>query len=267
MNRNILLATILFLLIYTFSIPIVHSSNQIVEVTIESDGVVSVRMNTTVTEGINYIKLPIEPVPETINIVENDKSIPPIYYNKTLVIPIEKAGVIEIRYIANVSLYGSKATIYIGNVEVVLKIMKGVVLLSVPENISGIKTIDNTMIMRFLGPVELSYTIAKSKPVSTTTPSYILMLPWWILAVSVVGVILVLSLFISICRRHSELEHLDRDILDVLKNKGGKALQSEIMAELDIPKTTLWRHVKRLEALGYVRIEKIGRVNIIKLLK
>ena len=267
MNRNILLATILFLLIYTFSIPIVHSSNQIVEVTIESDGVVSVRMNTTVTEGINYIKLPIEPVPETINIVENDKSIPPIYYNKTLVIPIEKAGVIDIRYIANVSVYGSKATIDIGNVEVVLKIMKGVVLLSVPENISGIKTIDSTMIMRFLGPVELSYTIAKSKPVSTTTPSYILMLPWWILAVSVVGVILVLSLFISICRRHSELEHLDRDILDVLKNKGGKALQSEIMAELDIPKTTLWRHVKRLEALGYVRIEKIGRVNIIKLLK
>jgi len=269
MNKNILITIMLFLLIYTISIYPVYSQNQVVEVTIRSDGVVSVEMNVTVSVGINHIKLPIEPIPESINVVEDGKNIPPIYYNKTIVIPIEKSGTAIITYIANVTIKGGKATIEIGSAEVVLKVMKGIVLLSIPKNVNEFKTIDNTIVINFLGPAELSYTIAKSKPAPSApaTARYFPMFPWWIPVISIAAIVIIISIYVSTRRRHSRLDHLDRDILDVLRKKGGKALQSELMNELDIPKTTLWRHVKRLEALGYVKIEKVGRVNVVELIK
>jgi len=269
MNRNILLPIILFLLVYTVFIYPAYSSNQVVEVTINSNGVVSVEMNVTVSTGINYIKIPIEPIPESISVVENGKNIPPIYYNKTIVIPIEESGTAIIKYIANVTVIGGKATIDIGSAEVVLKVMKGIVLLSIPRNVNEFKTVDNTIVINFVGPAKLSYTIAKSKPAPSApaTVRYFPSFPWWIPVISIAAIVIILSIYISTRRRHRGLDHLDRDIIDVLRKKGGKALQSELMNELDIPKTTLWRHVKRLEALGYVKVEKVGRVNIVKLIK
>ncbi|RLE85665.1 MAG: transcriptional regulator TrmB, partial [Thermoprotei archaeon] len=50
---------------------------------------------------------------------------------------------------------------------------------------------------------------------------------------------------------------------EVLKRKGGKAYQHEIARELEIPKTTLWRHILRLSEEGIVDIKKEGKYNLI----
>jgi uncharacterized membrane protein len=36
---------------------------------------------------------------------------------------------------------------------------------------------------------------------------------------------------------------------------------------VNMPTTTLWRRVRRLQELGYVRVEKVGGRNYVRLLK
>lgn len=72
-------------------------------------------------------------------------------------------------------------------------------------------------------------------------------------------------------RREEEgitLSDLDVAILKCLEKRGGYALQSELQKDLPtVPRTTLWRHVKKLERLGYVKIEKVGQQNRVVIVK
>jgi len=63
------------------------------------------------------------------------------------------------------------------------------------------------------------------------------------------------------------LDEVDRLILRKLEEHGGSMLQSQLLRETGIPKTTLWRHVRRLAEQGYIRIEKEGKSNRLTLLK
>ena len=243
----------------------IFCSSQVVMVTIGSDGIANIELNATVAAGLNQILLPIEPIPETINVMQDGKSIPPIYYNRTLIIPAEENGTVTIKYIANVTVLGGKITLEVGKADVILKVMKGVILLSLPENIIEAQTKNGMLIIRFIGPAKISYTITKAPttaPETTVTPPAI---PWWLIVIPICVVIVVILVFVFLRRGSRELGHLDEAILKVLREKGGKMLQSELVSELGVPKTTLWRHVKKLEALGYVEVERIGRVNVVKL--
>lgn len=63
------------------------------------------------------------------------------------------------------------------------------------------------------------------------------------------------------------LDDVDRLILRKLREHGGSMLQSQLLRETGIPKTTLWRHVKRLAEQGYIRIEKEGKSNRLTLVR
>ncbi|KSW12429.1 hypothetical protein CF15_06800 [Pyrodictium occultum] len=63
------------------------------------------------------------------------------------------------------------------------------------------------------------------------------------------------------------LDEVDLLILSKLEEHGGSVLQSQLLRETGIPKTTLWRHVRRLAAMGYIRIVKEGKANRLILLK
>jgi uncharacterized membrane protein len=63
------------------------------------------------------------------------------------------------------------------------------------------------------------------------------------------------------------LTGLDRMILEAIGNAGGSILQGELQASLNLPKTTLWRRVRRLGKLGYIQIVKEGAFNRLILLK
>jgi uncharacterized membrane protein len=57
----------------------------------------------------------------------------------------------------------------------------------------------------------------------------------------------------------------DRDVLNFLAEKEGAAFESEVRTKFSLPKTTVWRLVKRLEREELVEIRKAGGQNLIKL--
>ncbi len=62
-----------------------------------------------------------------------------------------------------------------------------------------------------------------------------------------------------------ELPYVDRLIIDELRTRGGSAFQSELIKALDLPKTTVWRHLKGLEEEGLIEIKKIRGMNYVRL--
>ncbi len=66
----------------------------------------------------------------------------------------------------------------------------------------------------------------------------------------------------------AEKPHLrpeDQEVLMYLAEKEGAAFESEIRGKFQLPKTTIWRLVKRLEREELVEIRKAGGQNLIKL--
>jgi uncharacterized membrane protein len=57
----------------------------------------------------------------------------------------------------------------------------------------------------------------------------------------------------------------DVQVLNFIREKGGKVLEPEIRTKFALPKTSAWRQIKRLERMGYVRVTKIGSQNQIEL--
>lgn len=62
-----------------------------------------------------------------------------------------------------------------------------------------------------------------------------------------------------------ELSETDLEIIRALQSAGGGMFQSELAAKLNLPTTTLWRRLRRLQELGYVVVERRGGRNYIKL--
>ena len=61
------------------------------------------------------------------------------------------------------------------------------------------------------------------------------------------------------------LRQEDRDVLVFLAQSEGAAFESEVRTRFQLPKTTVWRLVKRLEREELVEIRKAGGQNLIKL--
>lgn len=71
-----------------------------------------------------------------------------------------------------------------------------------------------------------------------------------------------------VARILSDRPHLrpeDQDVLHFLAEKEGAAFESELRGKFQLPKTTIWRLVKRLEREELVEIRKAGGQNLIKL--
>lgn len=71
-----------------------------------------------------------------------------------------------------------------------------------------------------------------------------------------------------VARILEEKAHLrpeDQQVLKFLAEKEGAAFESEIRTKFQLPKTTIWRLVKRLEREELVEIRKAGGQNLIKL--
>jgi len=72
----------------------------------------------------------------------------------------------------------------------------------------------------------------------------------------------------KIIKERPYLRQEDRDVIRFLEEKGGKAFESEVREKFpDMPRTSLWRLVKRLEKMEIVSVKRIGLQNQIKLKK
>jgi uncharacterized membrane protein len=57
----------------------------------------------------------------------------------------------------------------------------------------------------------------------------------------------------------------DKELLDFLVEKNGSAFESELRTKFILPRTSLWRLVKRLEREDLLDVRKIGGQNMISL--
>ncbi len=71
----------------------------------------------------------------------------------------------------------------------------------------------------------------------------------------------------TIYKLKPELRQDDKDIVAFISEKGGQVYESELRKKFLMPRTTMWRAVKRLEREDIVEIEKVDQQNLIKLRK
>lgn len=90
---------------------------------------------------------------------------------------------------------------------------------------------------------------------------------WLLLAIAGVALAAVAGAAALLLRRKpaEKLSETDLEIIRALQAAGGGMFQSELAAKLNIPTTTLWRRLRRLQELGYIVVERRGGRNYVKL--
>jgi uncharacterized membrane protein len=67
----------------------------------------------------------------------------------------------------------------------------------------------------------------------------------------------------KILNKNRELRQDETQVIKYLANKNGKAFEAELFELLNLPRTTTWRLIRRLEGLEIVHIKKSRRQNIV----
>lgn len=94
----------------------------------------------------------------------------------------------------------------------------------------------------------------KSKPVSASTPQ-----------TSTISVKEGTVFDIEKAMDKPDLREDDKEIIKFIHENGGSALESDLRKKFLLPRTTMWRAVKRLERHGLIEITKKDQQNLIKL--
>src|SRR5690242_1629242 len=71
----------------------------------------------------------------------------------------------------------------------------------------------------------------------------------------------------TIYKLKPDLRQDDKEIIAFISEKGGQVYESELRKKFLMPRTTMWRAVKRLEREDVVEIEKVDQQNLIRLKK
>jgi len=67
-------------------------------------------------------------------------------------------------------------------------------------------------------------------------------------------------------KAYPQLKKEDKEVIEFLAERGGKAFEAEIRERFpDMPRTSLWRLVRRLERLEIVEVKKIGLENQVQI--
>lgn len=249
-------------------------------ITIDPSGVVYVELRGEVKAGMNLFECPIEPIPVTVEALLDGRSIPIIYYNNSIIVVSDSDGLAVVSYMANVTIENGRISFYYSSLREATLIVPPNVLLT-PESLTLIDAFikDGKLFLKLKGPTLISFVVSEevSKPDTITPPtSTHITIPIGVDVVLYVGVIVALiavaGMVVASRKRRGKLlsaylDEVDKAIIEKLRRHGGEVIQSVLYKELNLPKATVWRHVKRLEKMGYVAIERIGRDNKVKLLK
>ncbi len=119
-------------------------------------------------------------------------------------------------------------------------------------------------IVFYAGYCEVSYEVGpQAQPPATSEQPFI----WYSLAGLVVAVAFFLLVFRM--RRTKAIEGLKEDerrVLEFIKKNGNRALEAELREAFpEIPRTSMWRLLKRLERQRIVRIKRVGLQNLVEL--
>ena len=127
--------------------------------------------------------------------------------------------------------------------------------------------------------------MAEEAPSRTVTPSFDL---YWIIGGLAAGGLAVAFLFFrgkvqprmgkterefrqidvdKILEGRAYLRLEDREAIEFIASAGGEVFEAELRERFRLPKSTVWRLVKRLKREGLVEVEKVGGQNLIRLIQ
>lgn len=161
------------------------------------------------------------------------------------------------------------------NLQVLLPENSTIIYLS--EMPSAIDTIGNSITLSLeAGYWEISYVTAFFPPDENNVPWNTIPLEYLVFALFAFAFIIFSAILVirrrkrpniqRILKANPQLKKEDRDVIVFLAENDGKAFEAEIRERFsDIPRTSLWRLVRRLERLEIVEVKRIGLENQVKL--
>jgi uncharacterized membrane protein len=57
----------------------------------------------------------------------------------------------------------------------------------------------------------------------------------------------------------------DKEVLRFLADAGGEAFAAEVRDRFDVPRTSLWRMIRRLEGEGVIEVEAVGGQSLVRI--
>ena len=239
------------------------------------DGYASASINESVVQFVP-VNVTLVGAPEGLTVAYSNGT-PALYSFSNGVVTIEPAfnGTVTVSYYVtsiifknNVSWFVNFTTPY----PTMLQLPQGAKLTYINRVPQSISISNNTLYLTLSpGSWDIGYIIPPPKPsVSEAGAAFSLIASLAVYFIAIIAVAFASVFYYRYRKKKSYEAELERDIdvqiVEFLKKKGGKAKESEIRQALVLPKTSAWRAIKRLERKGIVRVEKVGKENLVILI-
>jgi len=133
-------------------------------------------------------------------------------------------------------------------------------------------TVEGSMITLTLQPGEweVSYELPTPAPSPQPSPNPQPASQWIQYAVLAAVVTVIIAALLVFVKRRRRAESLrteeEAEVVRFIKENGGRALEAELREVFPhIPRTSMWRLIRRLERRGVVRVRKVGMQNVVEL--
>lgn len=285
-HKNRLILGFIILVIFSLTISQGFAQNELLvestDLTIFRDGLVHISQ--TITTNDTFPSISLKLFSSTIeNLIILDQNNAVLDYDQSgLNLTIFTLGTtkVSIEY-DTLTLTNKEAEVWTFNIEnkhnstIYLPVNSTIVYLNkIPNEIDATKDIMKLYV--FPDIWEISYIL----PITTSDPiepqdSNPFPLEYLLIAIIIIAVISVLILFLikrkrpnikKIIKANPQLRQEEIDVIKFIHQEGSKAFESQIRERFpDLPRTSLWRLIRRLEKYEILKIKKIGLENQVEL--
>lgn len=253
-------------------------------ITLYGNGTATVSLNTMMEQSVT-LALPVQPQSYIMVTVNGS----PWYYilNGSLItVPIFGTANVSITYVPHVFMENNFIGISVGNSTVEIAIPSDILIANITLSLINMTMSNNELIIIAKGPGEFLYTVMPTPAMhgATTIQQKTQITPYnetlMITMIIIIVTIVAFATYVLIIRRRTNstksltttsvgfnLNDYEVSILKYLESRGGSAFEIDISRDLGIPRTTVWRSVRRLEDLGMVRISKVEGKNMVTLIR
>ncbi|MEM1514970.1 MAG: hypothetical protein QXH24_02845 [Candidatus Bathyarchaeia archaeon] len=240
--------------------------------TVYRDGIVHVYLEASVDELEPSIELPLFSSPDKINnTIALDENNEPLYYeygeNNTIIIYSLGASQVKLEYdtMGLTSMeYGLWTLKFSASFDTVVRLPENSEIIYINAAPEKIKSINGRIELTLPpGDWEISYEVRIAVP-QQRPPNY---LAYYAIIGTCVACAIVLSAIYARRRWSSRgLSGEEAEIVKYIRERGGRVLEAELREKFPhIPRTSMWRLVRRLEKRSIVQVRKVGLQNVVEL--
>jgi len=244
--------------------------------TIFSNGTPMMSLSTTLTGGFVNLTLPAMPQ-SYVSLYVNGTPMPYILNDSCITIPVLGTANVTITYIPKVfTIDGFVGVNIITNDTIEVVVPNDALIYNITLSIINMSVVNGELVVLTRGPGSILYTIVPKPTTSATKPSRPSSyqgLPLTALTIVVIVIVAVVSsIAMLIVRRRGwhgglgttyGLSDYELSVIRYIESRGGSAFEGDISRDLGIPRTTVWRIVRRLEGLGVVEVRKVEGKNLV----